>query len=86
MYVCEIQSCDVTAVCATYFAAAVGRLVGEHVVVNFCDWRLPGDQRTAVIHFTGCQVQGCVHGCRKEQKKEHLLHLVLLDGKQGMAF
>lgn len=54
--------------CTTYFAAAVGGLVGEHVVVNFCNWWLPGDERAAVIHFTGCQVHGRVHGCQKETK------------------
>lgn len=55
------------AVCATYFTVAVSWLVGEHVVVNLSDWRLPGDESAAVIHFTGCQVQGCIHGYRKDR-------------------
>lgn len=58
------------AVFVTYFTAAISRLVGEHVVVNFCAWWLPGDESAAVIYFTGCQVQGRVHGYRKERERE----------------
>lgn len=55
---------------ATYFTAAISGLVCEHVVVNFCNWWLPGDESAAVIHFTGCQVQGCVHGYRKDRERK----------------
>lgn len=55
---------------STYFTAAISRLVGEHVVVNFSNWWLPGNESAAMIHFTGCQVQGCVHGYRKERGKK----------------
>lgn len=50
--------------CTTYFAAAVSWLVGEHVVINFRDWWLPGDESAAVVDFAGCQVQGRIHGCK----------------------
>lgn len=52
----------------TYFMAAVDWLVREHVVINFRHRWLPGDESAAVVDLTGRQVQGCVHGCRKERK------------------
>lgn len=51
----------------TYFAAAVGRLVRQHVVIDLRHRWLPGDESAAVIHLTGRQVQGCIHGCRKRE-------------------
>lgn len=58
---------------ATYFAAAVSRLVGEHVVINFGDWWLPGDESAAVVDFAGCQVQGRVHRWKEGKKRSQLL-------------
>lgn len=59
---------------ATYFAAAVVRLVREHVVINLRHRWLPGDESAAVIHLAGRQVQGCVHGCRREREREDKAH------------
>lgn len=51
----------------TYFMVAIAS-EGEHVVVNFGDRWLPGEESAAVIHFTGGEVQRCVHGCRGKRE------------------
>lgn len=53
----------------TYFAAAVYGFVREHVVIDLRHRWLPGDESAAVVDLAGRQVQGCVHGCRKEGDK-----------------
>lgn len=46
-----------------YLTAAVSRFVGQHVVVDVGDGRLPGDEGAAVVDLAGRQVLRCVHGC-----------------------
>ena len=61
---CIMTRCAFT----TYFAAAVDRLVREHVVIDLRHRWLPGDESAAVVDLAGRQVQGRIHGCHKKTK------------------